>query len=431
MPDKAKGIIEQRFKINKPKPEIETKNPEIKKVQKRNDSKNFEKKNSLDLQKNFEKKFEKKVEKKIEKKIEKNDEKNKIERIKKNKEKSSDMNKISEKLIGLEKDIEKFNEYDHVEQKKIESLPNRLSPRIGSSQFFVEKIDNIPRSAHSGISQNQLFPETFEKYREIHSSDSQNPSKPSDFQVFDSIDLQSSVTDSFAIEKFSKKQKKNEIKRILCQLNSLDTSQQSEAFELINNTIFSNIISYKSELKQNSSLLCHAIIIITPTIVTLKHISYEFVSLFTQTVQKICSTKFIISHLSELELYHLCEEFIKILVNENLAYKDSEIEEILKNFTFSLSKILELASSNCIFIVLLRLLINYKTGTHKTIGILIKCLLKLTKSLNKIVFDLNLERILALIHEYLIANNSETDEIGTKAMKTIINELVKIIGENI
>ena len=92
---------------------------------------------------------------------------------------------------------------------------------------------------------------------------------------------------------------------------------------------------------------------------------------------------------------------------------------------------MELASSNCIFIVLLRLLINYKTGTHKTIGILIKCVLKLTKSLNKIVFDLNLERILALIHEYLIANNSETDEIGTKAMKTIINELVKIIGENI
>lgn len=68
-------------------------------------------------------------------------------------------------------------------------------------------------------------------------------------------------------------------------------------------------------------------------------------------------------------------------------------------------------------------------------NLVIKCLLKLAKIIEKQTSNLHIDRILLVIHEYLLAINhdekSPNDETGYRLSKTIVNELVKIKGESI
>ncbi len=62
--------------------------------------------------------------------------------------------------------------------------------------------------------------------------------------------------------------------------------------------------------------------------------------------------------------------------------------------------------------------------------LIIKCQLKLTKILEKIVETLDIGLILLAMHEFLIAMNpdskSQADENTIRTLKTIINELGKL-----
>jgi hypothetical protein len=67
--------------------------------------------------------------------------------------------------------------------------------------------------------------------------------------------------------------------------------------------------------------------------------------------------------------------------------------------------------------------------------LIIKCLLKLSKQLDKLIGRLEAEKVLLVIHEYLIAidhdNKSQNDEMGIRIVKTMVNELVKARGRQI
>lgn len=83
------------------------------------------------------------------------------------------------------------------------------------------------------------------------------------------------------------------------------------------------------------------------------------------------------------------------------------------------------------------LLKKYKNFTvlPKMQGLVIKCLLKLSKIIEKQANSLQFNRILLVIHEYLLMINhdekSQNDEMGIRMTKTVINEMVKIKGEQI
>jgi hypothetical protein len=68
-------------------------------------------------------------------------------------------------------------------------------------------------------------------------------------------------------------------------------------------------------------------------------------------------------------------------------------------------------------------------------GLVIKCLLKLAKIIEKQANNLAIDKILLVIHEYLLVINhdekSQNDEMGIRITKTVINEMVKIKGESI
>ena len=63
-------------------------------------------------------------------------------------------------------------------------------------------------------------------------------------------------------------------------------------------------------------------------------------------------------------------------------------------------------------------------------GLIIKCLLKLSKILEKVINELEIERVLLVIHLYLISIDHEkktsNDDMGIRIVKTLVHEMVKI-----
>ena len=98
-------------------------------------------------------------------------------------------------------------------------------------------------------------------------------------------------------------------------------------------------------------------------------------------------------------------------------------------------RLMDHANPSHIFCVLFNLLRKYKEYTvlPKLPGLIIKCLLKLSKVLEKTTSVLDIERILLVIHEYLCVidhnQKSSNDEMGVRIVKTVINELVKVRKE--
>src|SRR6185436_7158165 len=127
------------------------------------------------------------------------------------------------------------------------------------------------------------------------------------------------------------------------------------------------------------------------------------------------------------------------LLIENLE-KIGDNEEgklILKNLNSSMLRMLENCNHTYILCVLFNLLRKYKDFNRmpKLPGLIIKCLLKLSKILEKLIDKLDMEKILLVIHEYLVVvnhdNKTQNDEMGIRIVKTVVNELVKLKRESI
>lgn len=98
-------------------------------------------------------------------------------------------------------------------------------------------------------------------------------------------------------------------------------------------------------------------------------------------------------------------------------------------------RILENTRSEHIYKILLELLIKYRQQFNygKILGLIIKCILKVTKSLSDFIHLINLNELLLYFHsyicEFLVPTPAMSDDIGVKTIKTILKELCKIKGE--
>lgn len=99
-------------------------------------------------------------------------------------------------------------------------------------------------------------------------------------------------------------------------------------------------------------------------------------------------------------------------------------------------KILENANPGDLYNVLFDLLIKSKTEQvpNKYLGLTVKCILRHTKVLEKIIDKIQPEAILLKMHIYLTnttpGNDRNSDDIGNKTIKTVLNELVKVLGDD-
>jgi hypothetical protein len=117
--------------------------------------------------------------------------------------------------------------------------------------------------------------------------------------------------------------------------------------------------------------------------------------------------------------------------------EDKEGEFILKNLNGSMLRSLENCNKTSIFCVLFNLLRRYKDAVQypKLPGLIIKCLLKLSKILEKVINELDNERVLIVIHLYMISIDHErktsNDEMGIRIVKTLVHEMVKVRKQDI
>lgn len=141
----------------------------------------------------------------------------------------------------------------------------------------------------------------------------------------------------------------------------------------------------------------------------------------------------------EQELYELGEQLLTRLLIDNLDKLGDEKEGdfILKNLNGSMLRCLENCNKTSIFCVLFNLLRRYKDNAAqpKLPGLIIKCLLKLSKILEKVISELEIERVLLVIHLYLISIDHErktsNDDMGIRIVKTLVHEMVKIKAHSI
>jgi cytoskeleton-associated protein 5 len=114
------------------------------------------------------------------------------------------------------------------------------------------------------------------------------------------------------------------------------------------------------------------------------------------------------------------------------ANKEGEL--ILKNLNSSMLRMLENCNHTYIFVMLFTLLKNYKDDSSmpKLPGLIIKCILKLSKIMDKLIDKLDLSKFLVAIHEYLVVvdhdknTQSQNDVLGIRIVKTLVNEVVKL-----
>lgn len=104
----------------------------------------------------------------------------------------------------------------------------------------------------------------------------------------------------------------------------------------------------------------------------------------------------------------------------------------MKNLNASMLRMLENCNHTHIFVVLFSLLIKYKDDASqpKVVSLIIKCLLKLSKNMEKLIDKVNLSKLLVAIHEYLCSmpteKRTQNDDLGTRIAKTLINDIVRL-----
>ena len=142
---------------------------------------------------------------------------------------------------------------------------------------------------------------------------------------------------------------------------------------------------------------------------------------------------------SETRVYELVEQLLTRLLIENLDKigENKEGELILKNLNSSMLRMLENCNHTYIFCTLFGLLKKYKDDPMypKLPGLIIKCLLKLSKIMDKLIEKMDMDKFLVAVHEYLSvidhSNKSQNDDLGIRIVKTLINEVVKLKREKI
>ena len=221
-------------------------------------------------------------------------------------------------------------------------------------------------------------------------------------------------------------------------LRNGDMSSRVDALVAINDLVLNNLDSHKEELQRKANQLSDALtkVILITFDKPIAEIPLRFAKYFLNVVHKVCCTKTIMRELNENSLFALVEQIlIRLLIDElETLGEKGEGELMLKTLNGTMLRILEHCRPTRIFVVLIRLLTKYKSGTtlQKMTGLIIRCLLKLTKIMASLIHQIEAEKLLVAMHEYLVQSKPcSPDDVGSKTLKTILAEVVKLQGAGI
>ncbi|KAI5081631.1 hypothetical protein GOP47_0001374 [Adiantum capillus-veneris] len=166
------------------------------------------------------------------------------------------------------------------------------------------------------------------------------------------------------------------------------------------------------------------------------------------TLMQTFQLKKLAHNVKQETLNKLIMELLLWLLDERVPLMDDG-SQLLKALNVLMLKILENADRTSAFVVLIQLLrpIDYSrfpgpTSEESTMirsqkfsDLVVKCLIKLTKVLNATIYEVDLDRLLQSIHEYLqdlgmeeIRRRAGADDKPLRMVKTVLHELVKLRG---
>jgi len=166
----------------------------------------------------------------------------------------------------------------------------------------------------------------------------------------------------------------------------------------------------------------------------------RFAKYFLTILNKFCAMRCLIQQANSDSMNSLIFEVLSNLLYPGLEKlgENCEGENLMKSMNSCMLFLLEKSNPNIIFNVLINLYQNTENLIDKIPAklpdLIVKCLLKLTKVLDSLIPMLDITELLKNIQKYLdfvnLKQNAHT-EIGTRVVKTIVNELVKSKKENI
>ena len=162
----------------------------------------------------------------------------------------------------------------------------------------------------------------------------------------------------------------------------------------------------------------------------------KFAFYFLNMTHKLCSIRAFLKNVTEDNLKKFSEELLQRLLAEDdeKRFEAADNENLVKTLNAIMLRVLENAEADDMFNVLFDLLIkNRRVHSYaKILGLIVKCILKLTKALNQLVPTLHPETLLIKFHLYILEfGSTQTEDIGIKTIKTLLNELVKVYNESI
>lgn len=272
----------------------------------------------------------------------------------------------------------------------------------------------------------------------IQKSEFLNNKRTADIPVVDDdneiLTEESMLYDSFKIDEFGP----SELDKNLEILKNGDISSRVDALVALNDLILNNLEQNKEEVQTKANNISEAMIkvIISTFERPIEDIPLRFAKYFLNVLHKVCSTKVIIRELTESNLYTLVEQVLTRLLIEELEKvgEKGEGEMMLKTLNGSMLRLLEHSAASKITIVLIRLLSKYRSPLKliKMPSMITRCLMKIIKSLQSIILQLEVGKILVAIHEYLIQiKNIASEDLGVKTFKTFVVEIVKIQGNGV
>ena len=171
-------------------------------------------------------------------------------------------------------------------------------------------------------------------------------------------------------------------------------------------------------------------------------IPQEFYKGIFEPLKTLCNSEDFLQKVHENTLYYVSNTLLHLLLytdEQKNSIKDQHpeyvdfFEDTIKCMNTIILNIMEHAKPGDLYNVLFDLLLKSKTENvpQKYLGLAVKCILRHTKAQEKIKDEIEPAKIIYKMHCYQVigSNDKSSDDIGNKTIKTVLNELVKVIGE--
>jgi cytoskeleton-associated protein 5 len=335
---------------------------------------------------------------------------------------------------------EDFKELSKTDSKSILRVPlldiKDIKDSSDSSPITQSKLITIESSKIPDIKDIPDIPPDIPKPKPIVQEEKKIPIQdmeiPNESLLYEHIKI---PTESLLYDPFKFDESTSDLDRHIETLRNGDMSSRVDALVAINDIVLNNLETHKEELQKKANQLSDALtkVIIITFDKPINEIPLRFAKYFLNVVHKVCCTKIIMRELNETSLFALAEQILIRLLIEELEKlgEKGEGELMLRTLNGTMLRILEHCRPTRIFLVLIRLLTKHKSGAslQKMTGLIIRCLLKLTRIMASLINQIEIDKLLLAMHEYLVQSKlSSSDDAGSKTIKTILTEVVKLQG---